>query len=290
MIEKLVAHTRYLQLRPRAVFEKDVDRNFFNGKDKNIDRHEVVAQIQKLLGEKVAYHKIILSPGDNSISLTDHACEVMELWQKSMGREFEWWAVNHYNTDHYHTHVIVAGRDNNGREIFLNREKLAELREISRRYLARERNLDLDLDRDADIHTDLMFVRHELIERLADMNISRFNDWQMQVDAGLRTDQDYQREWKDLGLGRIYELGRPFENLKKVSRDDQERESSGSSSSETKDGGAPGSPDGGGLQPGGWLQQQVVGSDQTISDGMTDAKNHDDRDDDETRITAKGRI
>lgn len=290
MIEKLVAHTRYLQLRPRAVFEKDVDRNFFNGKDKNIDRHEVVAQIQKLLGEKVAYHKIILSPGDNSISLTDHACEVMELWQKSMGREFEWWAVNHYNTDHYHTHVIVAGRDNNGREIFLNREKLAELREISRRYIARERNLDLDLDRDADIHTDLMFVRHELIERLADMNISRFNDWQMQVDAGLRTDQDYQREWKDLGLGRIYELGRPFENLKKVTRDGQEREASGSGSSETQNGGAPGSPDGGGLQPGGWLQQQVVGSGQTISDGVTDAKNHDDRDDDETRITAKGRI
>jgi hypothetical protein len=184
----------------------------------------VFEEAKDKLGNRAGYHKIILSPGDNSVHLTDYTRDVMEQWQKSIGREFSWWAVNHYNTDHYHSHVVVAGKDRRGRDLELDREMLAECREMSDRYLCRDRNFDRELDRMAQIKTDQMMREFDMVDKLLDLGIGRPEQLQQILDLGLKTDDDYRKEWEALGLRKIYELGRPFDGIGQVSKEQIELE------------------------------------------------------------------
>ncbi len=222
--DKLMKHLSYLEFRPRADFEKARDRRFYTRDRSDISGVRVFEEAKDKMGYRAGYHKIILSPGDNSINLTDYTRQVMEQWQKSVGREFSWWAVNHYNTDHYHSHVVVAGKDRKDRDVELDREMLAECREISDRYLCRDRNFDRELDRIADIKTDQMMRGFDMVDKLLDLGIGRPEQLQQILDLGLKTDGDYRKEWEALGLRKIYELGRPFEGIRQVSKEQAELE------------------------------------------------------------------
>ncbi len=224
--DKLMKHLSYLEFRPRAEFEKSKDRLFYTRDRSEISGVRVFEEAKDKLGNRAGYHKIILSPGDNSVNLTDYTREVMEQWQKSVGREFNWWAVNHYNTDHYHSHVVVAGKDSKDRDVELDREMLAECREISDRYLCRDREFDRELDRIADIQTNQMMRRFDMVDKLIDIGIGRPEQLQQILDLGLKTDDDYRKEWEALGLRKIYELGRPFEGIRQVSKEQVELEKS----------------------------------------------------------------
>lgn len=224
--DKLMKHLSYLEFRPRAEFEKSKDRLFYSRDRSEISGVRVFEEAKDKLGTRAGYHKIILSPGDNSVNLTDYTREVMEQWQKSVGREFSWWAVNHYNTDHYHSHVVVAGKDSKDRDVELDREMLAECREISDRYLCRDREFDRELDRIADIQTNQMMRRFDMVDKLLDIGIGRPEQLQQILDLGLKTDDDYRKEWEALGLRKIYELGRPFEGIRQVSKEQVELEKS----------------------------------------------------------------
>lgn len=222
--DKLMKHLSYLEFRPRADFEKASDRRFYTRDRSDISGVRVFEEAKDKMGNRAGYHKIILSPGDNSVNLTDYTREVMEQWQKSVGREFSWWAVNHYNTDHYHSHVVVAGKDLKDRDVELDREMLAECREISDRYLCRDREFDRELDRMADIQTNQMMRRFDMVDKLIDIGIGRPEQLQQILDLGLKTDDDYRKEWEALGLRKIYELGRPFEGIRQVSKEQVELE------------------------------------------------------------------
>ena len=222
--DKLMKHLSYLEFRPRADFEKAKDRRFYTRDRSDISGVRVFEEAKDKLGNRAGYHKIILSPGDNSVHLTDYTRDVMEQWQKSIGREFSWWAVNHYNTDHYHSHVVVAGKDRRGRDLELDREMLAECREMSDRYLCRDRNFDRELDRMAQIKTDQMMREFDMVDKLLDLGIGRPEQLQQILDLGLKTDDDYRKEWEALGLRKIYELGRPFDGIGQVSKEQIELE------------------------------------------------------------------
>ena len=224
--DKLMKHLSYLEFRPRAEFEKSEDRLFYSRDRSDISGVRVFEEAKDKMGYRAGYHKIILSPGDNSVNLTDYTRQVMEQWQKSVGREFSWWAVNHYNTDHYHSHVVVAGKDLKDRDVELDREMLAECREISDRYLCRDREFDRELDRMADIQTNQMMRRFDMVDKLLDIGIGRPEQLQQILDLGLMTDDDYRKEWEALGLRKIYELGRPFEGIRQVSKEQVELEKS----------------------------------------------------------------
>ncbi len=363
--DKLMKHLSYLEFRPRSDFEKSKDRLFYTKDRGEISGVRVFEEAKDKMGYRAGYHKIILSPGDNSVNLTHYTRDVMEQWQKSVGREFSWWAVNHYNTDHYHSHVVVAGKDQRGRDVELDREMLAECREMSDRYLCRDRNFDRELDRIASIKTDQMMRGFDMVDKLLDLGIGRPEQLQQMLDLGLKTDDDYRKEWEALGLRKIYELGRPFEGIRQVSKEQVELEQAerlrdateaptfdqvfgadygpetqmskdkdlekdqekNQEKDQERDGGhradeialgderensepepdatekvgdehlGAKSPGGhpGQTQPGGWLQQQntVISEPASVPFGH-DVKEQDqdrsDRDDDGSRITAKGRI
>jgi type IV secretory pathway VirD2 relaxase len=66
--------------------------------------------------------RIIISPDDgHELELTDYVRRVMARVERDVGRKLEWGAVNHYNTEHPHAHVVVRGVDLRGHEVRFDR-------------------------------------------------------------------------------------------------------------------------------------------------------------------------
>lgn len=124
------AHLRYIEERERGENEKE--RSFFDRDRQGIERREVEAAMRENKGEKAAMHKLILSPGDNSIDLKDYTRDCMEQLEKRLGHELDWYGVTHENTDHNHAHVVIAGKIPD-RQRDLERREAKELAEQDRR-------------------------------------------------------------------------------------------------------------------------------------------------------------
>lgn len=210
--------TNYLQNRERAQFEEE--RHFRSKDGRQLDWKEVSKEVQDRFGSWIAFHTLILSPGDNSVHLDQFVKEVLSSWEKELGHPIDYYWTNHENTDHYHSHVVIPGsQPGSWRNVVLDREDLAELREISNEFVARERMLDRLLDREVEVGFDLRDMHYYDTSVQKDFKMSWYDYWKDQVDVGLQTREQLDKEMRELGLGRVYDLGRPFHSLDQPEKD-----------------------------------------------------------------------
>jgi hypothetical protein len=205
----------YLQDREYGLGEKE--RKFFTKDRTGLDGDRVEKEMEDKRGRRISFHKMIISPGDNSINMTDYVRRIMEQWEKVLGRPIDYYGVVHENTDHTHAHLIIPGLEPGSlREIKFNAEHLAGLRFISDEYIARDRELDTELDRMLDINLGFMENRFADLGKLLELGQGWFRDWRDQVELGLRTDEDNRKDMEDLGMGigKVYDLGRSFDGVK----------------------------------------------------------------------------
>jgi len=66
--------------------------------------------------------RIFLSPQSNNINLNDMAEKFIQKLEQQTGYTFYWQAANHYNTAHPHTHLLINGKDKNGKEVEIPRD------------------------------------------------------------------------------------------------------------------------------------------------------------------------
>jgi hypothetical protein len=86
-------------------------------------------------GEKHQF-RIIVSPEDAAeLDLTLYVRRLMAQVEQDLGRKVEWAAVNHYNTEHSHAHLVIRGVDREGRELRLERSYISNGLRIGRAYL-----------------------------------------------------------------------------------------------------------------------------------------------------------
>ena len=81
------------------------------------------------------HFRIILAPeeGERLRDLTGYTRQVMAQAEAELGTRFSWAAVNHHDTGHAHTHIILRGRRANGQDLILPRDFIRHrLREIAR--------------------------------------------------------------------------------------------------------------------------------------------------------------
>jgi type IV secretory pathway VirD2 relaxase len=72
-------------------------------------------------GEKHQF-RVIVSPEDASeLDLTAYVQRLVATVEKDLGQRLEWAAVNHFDTEHPHAHVVLRGVDRDGREVRLDR-------------------------------------------------------------------------------------------------------------------------------------------------------------------------
>jgi len=116
-------HLRYIQERERG--EDEPERKFFDRERNGIERKEVFDAMLENRGNRAAMHTLILSPGDNNVNMEEYTRESMKALEERMGHELDWYATIHQNTDHYHAHVVIAGKIPD-RERLLEKEQAKE--------------------------------------------------------------------------------------------------------------------------------------------------------------------
>lgn len=144
-IGKALAHVKYIQHRPGPDREKG-GRKMFNERD-DVDAREMRQAIRELEGSRVAVHKLTLAPEINPEDKKAFTREVMQNLSRDMGRDLEWFAVAHNNTEHHHIHVVVLGKDRNGTDVRIDLKDIDKVKEYGDRYLERCHPLELERSR-----------------------------------------------------------------------------------------------------------------------------------------------
>src|SRR6202012_5270146 len=71
--------------------------------------------------------RFIVAPED-SVEMSDlrgFTRDLMRQMENDLGTKLDWVAVDHHNTGHPHTHVVVRGRDDLGQDLVIARDYVA---------------------------------------------------------------------------------------------------------------------------------------------------------------------
>jgi hypothetical protein len=132
---KLLAHASYLERHGAA---REGEKGQFYDSQRDIAA-DVPERLREWSAEDKRHFRIMLAPesgarfaGDLG-ELKDFTREVMARIERDLGVKTDWIAVDHYNTDNPHTHVILRGVRRDGADLVLPREYVAHgLREAAR--------------------------------------------------------------------------------------------------------------------------------------------------------------
>lgn len=138
------AHGEYLQREhAQNTHEKGCG---FNQASDSVDLKITLRQWQRAEDEHV--FKLIVSPENGyQMDLKQHARDLMTQMEKDLKTKLEWAAIDHYNTDHPHLHILVRGKDQRGQTLFIERDYLSRgIRHQSQELATRVLGLRLDRD------------------------------------------------------------------------------------------------------------------------------------------------
>src|SRR6516225_5684524 len=72
--------------------------------------------------------RFIIAPedGDRLSDLRAFTRDVMRQMEQDLGTRLDWVAVDHFNTGHLHSHVIVRGRDDRGKDLIIAQDYITD--------------------------------------------------------------------------------------------------------------------------------------------------------------------
>jgi hypothetical protein len=146
-IGKALAHVKYIQHRPGRDREPG-GREIFNEREDGIDGREMRKAIKELGGSRVIVHKLTLAPEINPADKKAFTREVMANLSQEKGRDLQWFAVEHNNTEHHHIHVVVLGRDKHGTEVQIDLKDIDKVKEYGDRFLERHHPREMERSRE----------------------------------------------------------------------------------------------------------------------------------------------
>jgi type IV secretory pathway VirD2 relaxase len=116
------AHVRYLQ---RDGTTRDGERGRLYGAE--IDEADGKAFIERGREDRHQF-RFIVAPedGDKLSDLRAFTRDVMRQMEQDLGTHLDWVAVDHFNTGHPHSHVIVRGRDNLGKDLIIAQDYITD--------------------------------------------------------------------------------------------------------------------------------------------------------------------
>ena len=140
----LGAHLNYLQR--EGVTKDGAAGRMFNAEHDDAD-HRAFAE--RCEGDR-HHFRFIVSP-DDAAELSDLKTltrDLMAQAQRDLGTKLDWVAVDHWNTEHPHIHVIVRGRADDGRDLVISRDYIREgmrarARDLATRELGPRSELDI---------------------------------------------------------------------------------------------------------------------------------------------------
>ncbi|WP_287459249.1 relaxase/mobilization nuclease RlxS [Sphingomonas sp.] len=190
------AHLRYIQ-RDGVTREGEPGRLYSAEHDKSDGK----ALLERCDGDRHQF-RFIVSPedGQHYDDLRSLTRRLMTQMEEDLGTRLDWVAVDHFNTGHPHTHIVVRGVNERGQDLVIGREYLnSGIRERACELVS----LDLGPRADVEIEDRL---RHEIEhERLTSIDRRLLRD--MDADRAV-TAADRDPFYQSLRAGRLQKLGR----------------------------------------------------------------------------------
>ena len=116
------AHLRYIQR--DGVTRDGAPGQLYNA---DLDRADGKAFLERADGDRHQFRFIVSADdGDQYEDLKPLTRRLMVQMEEDLGTKLDWVAVDHYNTGHPHTHIIVRGKDDTGRDLIIAREYIAQ--------------------------------------------------------------------------------------------------------------------------------------------------------------------
>lgn len=155
----LKSHLKYLQYRERdPQTETKEDRYLFSKDSDHVDRRAIHDDIMRERAGNIYYHRIIFSPSQQEPVTDWHAWTraVMRDLEDRLGKDLDWCAAHHQNTDDPHVHVVLRGTGTNRETgetepVSFNAQDFAFMRQCGREHseydyyrLVREKFDELD--------------------------------------------------------------------------------------------------------------------------------------------------
>ena len=145
-VERTLAHVKYIQHRP-GEDRGDGGRELFSDLEDRLDGKVMRKAVREQEVSKVVAHKLTLAPEINAEDKKAFTREVMHRLGSEKGLDLQWFAVEHNNTNHHHIHVVVLGRDKNGKDVRLGKDDYDKIKEFGDRYLERHHPYELERSR-----------------------------------------------------------------------------------------------------------------------------------------------
>jgi type IV secretory pathway VirD2 relaxase len=194
------AHLRYIQ---RDGTTRDGERGQLYGPER--DREDGRAFIERGDGDRHSF-RVIVAPedGDRLSDLRGFTRDVMRQMETDLGTKLDWVAADHYNTGHPHSHVVIRGKDDLGRDLIIAQDYITD----GVRLRAQERaTLELGPESDLELREKLRAeITAERFTRIDRAMIEEAQDrvLDLRPEAGqVRADFD-----RTLRLGRLKTLER----------------------------------------------------------------------------------
>ncbi len=152
---KAQAHLYYIQ-------RDGTDREHGPGKLYGPEHDDVDGKAFLAKGEGDRHQfRIILSPEDaDALSdLIDYTRDVMAGVENDLDTKLDWVAVNHYNTDHPHTHIILRGKADDGSDLVIARNYITSgirnrAQEVATLELGPRHDIEIALQRFAEVEKE----------------------------------------------------------------------------------------------------------------------------------------
>ncbi|KAB2911580.1 MAG: DUF3363 domain-containing protein [Hyphomicrobiaceae bacterium] len=135
--------------------------------DKERDDADGGAFLASQKGDRYQF-RFIVSPEDSArmADLKPFVRDLMRGMEQDLRTELEWVAVDHHNTGHPHTHIIVRGRDDQGQDLVMARHYISDgIRNRARELVSLELGPESDLERWQKLYRAMNQERFTMIDR-----------------------------------------------------------------------------------------------------------------------------
>ncbi len=164
-VSTTMAHVRYLQ---REGVGSDREPGEAYGRD--ADSADTQAFAQGCVDDRHQF-RLIVSPeeGAELEDLKDFTRSLMQQMESDLQTRLDWVAVDHWDTGHPHTHVLIRGKDQEGSDLLIDREYLTRGLRMRASELATERlGPRTQMEIDADWNRQVKAERWTGIDNLLD--------------------------------------------------------------------------------------------------------------------------
>jgi type IV secretory pathway VirD2 relaxase len=167
--------------------------------------------------------RLIVSPedGDELADLKPFIRDLMTKVEVDLGTKLDWVAVDHFNTGHPHTHIIIRGKDDRGEDLIIAKDYMAHgFRTRARELLTLELGTELESDMAQKLAREVEADRFTRLDRAL---LNHADQGFLVISAMPPTDRETHaahmgrlRKLEDMGLVRerqtgVWQLGQDIE-------------------------------------------------------------------------------